>query len=38
MKKAEKCITRKKAQKIIKKYEKARTALYDTQRRDDPLV
>tara|TARA_B100001996_G_C18163411_1_gene401537 strand:+ start:194 stop:319 length:126 start_codon:yes stop_codon:yes gene_type:complete len=38
LKKAEKCITRKKAQKIIKKYEKARIALHDTQRSDNTLI
>ncbi len=37
-KKAEACLTRKKAQKIIKKYEKANTALYESIRSDDTLL
>ncbi len=37
-KKAEKCISREKAQKIIKKYEKAQTALQEPTRCHNTLV
>tara|TARA_R100000781_G_scaffold2592_1_gene4120 strand:- start:115 stop:264 length:150 start_codon:yes stop_codon:yes gene_type:complete len=36
--KAQDCVSRKKAQKILKKYEKARTASYDSTRGDNSLV
>ena len=36
--KAEACLTREKAQKIIKKYEKANTTVYKPIRSDDTLL
>ena len=36
--KAEACLTRKKALKIIKKYEKANTTVYESIRSDDTLL
>ena len=37
-KKAQKCITREKALKVLKKYEKAKADLYESSRGDDTLI
>ena len=37
-KKAQKCITREKALKLLKKHEKAEAALYESSRSDDTLI
>ena len=36
--KAQECTSRKKAQKILKKYEKTKTAIYKSSRSDDSLL